>query len=124
MLPLEVQIDAMSNVRSQLIMMRDSVRTGEFKDIGGPMSEFGEFDRTQMLSHHHALAHGVVLEGLEAMVKSIDLFYDSLVALQTQIDNADGDSEAQMKALAHLTEASYLPGTEQARDRYQDEHGG
>ena len=35
MLPLEVQIDAMSNVRSQLISMRDSVRTGEFKDIGG-----------------------------------------------------------------------------------------
>jgi len=124
MLPLEVQIDAMSNVRSQLMVMRDSVRTGKFKDIGGPMSEYGAFDRTPMLSHHHALAHGVVLEGLQAMVTSIDLFYDSLVALQTQIDNADGDSEAQLKALASLTEASYLPGTEQARDRYQDEHGG
>ena len=124
MLPLEVQIDAMSNVRSQLVMMRDSVRTGEFKDIGGPMSEFGEFDRTSMLSHHHVLAHGVVLKGLEAMVKSIDLFYDSLVALQAQIDSADGDSAAKMKSLADLTEASYLPGMAQAKDRYQDEHGG
>ena len=29
-----------------------------------------------------------------------------------------------MKALADLTAASYLPGTDTARDRYQDEHGG
>ena len=49
------------------------------------MSEYGTFDRTPMLSHHHELAHGIVLEGLETMVKSIDLFYDSLVALQENI---------------------------------------
>ncbi|MEO5851696.1 MAG: hypothetical protein ABIQ15_04205 [Nocardioides sp.] len=124
MLPLEVQIDAMSNVRSRLIEMRDAVHTGDFKDIGGPMKEFGGFDRTPMLSHHHELAHGVVLEGLETMVKSIDLFYDSLVALQDNIANTDEDSAARMKALADLADASYLPGTEGARDRYQDEHGG
>jgi hypothetical protein len=124
MLPLEVQIDAMSNVRSQLISMRDSVRTGEFKDIGGPMSEYGTFDRTPMLSHHHELAHGIVLEGLETMVKSIDLFYDSLVALQENIASTDEESSARMKALADLTAASYLPGIDTARDRYQDEHGG
>lgn len=122
MLPLEVQVDAMSNVRSRLIMMRDSVRTGDFKNIGGPLPEFGGFDRTSMLARNHTLAHGVVLEGLETMVKSIDKFYEALVSLQDNILSTDEDSAARLEALAALTAASYLPGTGQARHRYQHEH--
>lgn len=127
MLPLEVQIDAMSNVRSQLIAMRDSVDTGDFKNIGGPMTEYGGFDRTAQLNHHHALAHGVVAEGLETMIRSIDSFYDNLVALQHSIDTVDGDTAArlaaQRAALENLEAASHLPGFESARERYRDQHG-
>jgi hypothetical protein len=127
MLPLEVQIDAMSQVRSQLIMMRDGVRTGDFKNIGGPMTEYGEFDTTPLLSHHYELAHGVVLEGLETMVKSIDTFYDSLLALQQAVGEVDDDSAAAQHVIAtalnDLDVASHLPGFDSARERYRDEHG-
>jgi hypothetical protein len=127
MLPLEVQIDAMSQVRSQLIMMRDGVRTGDFKNIGGPMTEYGEFDTTPLLSHHHELAHGVVLKGLETMVKSIDKFYDSLLALQQAIGDVDDDSATRQQlittALNDLDVASHLPGYDRAREQYRDEHG-
>ena len=125
---MEIQIDAMSNLRSKLIGMRESVKTGEFKDVGGSLVEFGAFDRSGMLRHHHTLAHGLMLETLEAVAESIDVFYHALVQAQNAFDETDqrtaDDLAAYRNAVAALTVSSYLPGTDEARDRYRHDHGG
>jgi len=125
MLRLEIQIDAMTNLRSNLVTMRESVKTGEFEDVGGPLSEFSAFDKSGMLRHHHSLAHGITLE---AVAESIDAFYNALVQAQNAFDETDqrtaDDLSAYRNAVAQLNEASYLPGTDEARDRYRDNHGG
>jgi len=127
MLPLEIQIDAMTNLRSNLVTMRESVKTGEFKDVGGPLAEFGAFDKSGMLRHHHSLAHGLMLETLKAVAESIDVFYNALAQAQNAFDEADqrtaDDLSTYRNAVAQLNEASYLPGTDEARDRYRDNHG-
>ncbi len=126
--PVEVQIDAMSNVRSRLVAMRDSVKKGEFEDLGGPMNEFGHFDRSGMLQHHHALAHESMTETLEAVARSIDVFSAALVAAQDAFDNEDQNVRVQMRAYGNavstLNESSYLPGTDEARNRCRHEHKG
>ena len=128
MLPLEIQIDAMSNLRSNLVTMRESVKTGEFKDVGGSLVEFGAFDKSGMLRHHHSLAHGLMMETLEAVAQSIDVFYNALVHAQNAFDETDqrtaDDLTAYRNAVAQLNESSYLPGTEEVRDRYRHDHGG
>lgn len=126
MLPFEIQIDDMSYLRGRLVELRDSLETGDFENIGS-LGVFGQFDRTGMLSHHHSLAHGLMLETIKAIVESIDVFYTSLVALQEGVDDQDGHLRQQMlsyeRSVQDLAASSHLPGVDDARDRYRNRHG-
>jgi hypothetical protein len=127
MLPLEIDIDAMSSLRSRLIMLQETLETGDFESIGGGMREFGGFDRTPLLEHHHGLAHGLMLETIKSIVASIDVFYTNLVSIQDSVAEQDMNAQVQMQAylaaLENLTASSYLPGLEETRERYRDNHG-
>lgn len=127
MLPLEVQISAMSQLRSSLVMMRDNVTTGDFKAIGGPLRQYGSFENSEMLSHHHALAHSLSLETLETVIKSIDRFYEGLVALQKELASTDeylvDDAIRHYQALHDLTDSSRLPGLAETRRNWRERHG-
>ncbi len=128
MLPLEIDIDDMSYLRWRLIELRDSLKTGEFQSIDGSFAMFGRFDRTEMLRHHHSLAHGLMLETIKSVIKSIDIFYTSLVTAQEAFDNENQNLRAQMlsyqNAVENLSESSHLPGVNDARDRYRNRNGG
>jgi hypothetical protein len=128
MLPLEIDIDAMSYLRGRLVMLRDSLKTGDFQAISGGMPEFGAFDRSGMLHHHHELAHGLMLETLRAVIESIDVFYTNLVRADEAFTEEDRNRQAELtayqRALDNLVHSSYLPGLEDARDRYRDSHEG
>jgi hypothetical protein len=114
-------IDAMSTLRSRLIALRDSLDTGDFATIGGSMPEFGDFDHSPMLHSHHEKAHTVMLETVKAVIECIDTFYTNLESAQTAFDDVDHLSRAVFTqyatAVDNLTEQSYLPGLEDARDR-------
>ena len=117
-------IDAMSNLRSNLIMLRASLDTGDVATIGGSMPEFGDFDHSPMLHSHHEKAHSVMLETVKAVIECIDTFYTNLESAQTAFDEVDGISQAAFtkyrSAVDSLTEQSYLPGLDEARDRGRD----
>ena len=77
------------------------------------MSEFGAFDHTPMLSHHHELAHGIMLEGLKTVMECIDTFYTDLVRPRRvrDVDALRRGVRGYRKAGRDLTAASHLPGT-------------
>ena len=120
-------IDAMSNLRSELVRLRDSLEDGDFASIGGSMPEFGDFDHSPMLVSHHQKAHTVMLETVRAVIECIDTFYTNLETAQTAFDDVDGISMAAFTryrtAVDNLTEQSYLPGLEDARERGRDHAG-
>ena len=120
-------MDAMSNLRSNLIMLRDSLDTGDFATIGGSMPEFGDFDHSPMLHSHHEKAHNVMLETVKSVIECIDTFYTNLESAQSAFDDVDGISMAAFTqyraAIDNLTEQSYLPGLDDARERGRDHAG-
>ena len=121
-------LDAMSNLRSNLIMLRDSLETGDFATIGGSMPEFGDFDHTPMLQSHHEKAHNVMLETVKTVIECIDTFYTNLVRAQEAFDDVDAlsmrDFVVYRQAVESLTAQSHLPGLEERRQHYRDEHDG
>ena len=125
---IQLNIDAMSQLRSDLIRLRDSLETGDFESIGGSMPEFGAFDHSPMLQEHHTKAHGVMLETVKAVIECIDTFYTNLVRAQEAFDDVDALSMADFaqyrNAVESLTVQSYLPGLDERQQHYRDQHGG
>jgi len=125
---IQLNIDAMSQLRTDLIRLRDSLETGDFESIGGSMPEFGAFDHSPMLQSHHEKAHGVMLETVKAVIECIDTFYTNLVRAQEAFDDVDAlsmrDFVVYRQAVESLTAQSHLPGLEERRQHYRDEHDG
>ena len=58
------------------------------------MSEYGTFDRSPMLSHHHELAHGVVLEAVKTVIEVHRHLLHNLVRAQEAFDEHRRGSHA------------------------------
>jgi hypothetical protein len=125
---IQLNIDAMSQLRTDLLRLRDSLETGDFESIGGSMPEFGAFDHSPMLQSHHQKAHGVMLETVKAVIECIDTFYTNLVRAQEAFDDVDAlsmrDFVVYRQAVENLTAQSHLPGLEERQQHYRNEHDG
>ena len=126
MLPLEVPISAVSNLRSRLIMARDTLDLGEFESIGGRVPGYGTFEHIDTMNEQHKLAHGLILETIKAQIDDLDRFYEGLVLIQNTMYDTDLTAAQAHRNVEQAVDAldvsSLLDGVDDARDDYHHGH--